>query len=383
MNILNRHSCEGRNPEQQSSLGNGTTTLLLIVLILLLMLFSFTACKKSKAAPEPKTGKEDKQSVMVETLQPRTLEEYITVSGKLEGSSDVTMTSETAGRILQLYKKLGDKVAKGEKIGKVDNEVYQIRLDQAQAAKLSAEAALETAQLNLNSSENLYKSKSISQVEYNSAVAAFKGAKAGLDGARAGIESAQKALDNSFLVAPEGGVISNLMVNAGQYLNPGTPIAYITDDKVLLIKTGVGESQIGKIKQGLNADITAPGKDKPVKGFIKGFGIRPLTTSANYPVEIQLSSSAGLMPGMVVTAKILSGRYADQLYTSINNIVKEFDRNYVFVVDGNNKAIRKEVKLGRIIGEEVIILSGVSIGDKIVTTGMENLENNTEVQIRS
>jgi multidrug efflux pump subunit AcrA (membrane-fusion protein) len=148
MNILNRHSCEGRNPEKQILGNNNTTTLMYIALILsILLMLSFSACKKGNAAPEKKTGKDDKQPVMVETLAPRTLDEYITVSGKLEGSTDITMTSETAGRILQLYKKLGDKVAKGERIGKVDNDVYQTRLDQAEAAMLSAEAAFNNARV--------------------------------------------------------------------------------------------------------------------------------------------------------------------------------------------------------------------------------------------
>jgi len=353
------------------------------IILLLAAALLISACNKSKSAPDRRMGRNDSQPVMVEELIPRTLDEYITVSGKLEGGTDITMASETSGRILQLYKKLGDKVIKGEKIGMVDNEVYRIRLDQAEAAKLSAEAALETAQLNLNTSERLFANKTISQVEYNSAISAFKGAKANLDGAKANLEAARKAYDNSYLVAPEAGIISNLMVSVGQYVNNGTPIAYITDDKVLLIKTGVGESQIGKLKQGLSADIYAPGKDKAVKGFIRGFGNRPLAATANYPVEIQLSNTSGLLPGMVVTAKILSGRYKDRLYTSVNNVIKEFDRTYVFVVNDKNLAIRKEVKLGQIIGENIIILSGVEVGEKIVISGMENLEDQTEVQVRS
>lgn len=356
---------------------------LMLLMVISLGLMSITACKKGKDIKENKPVGAEKQPVMVETLQPRSLSEYITVSGKLEGSTDVTMVSETGGRILAIYKKLGDRVAKGERIGMVDNDVYKIRLDQAEAGQLSAEASFETTRLNLTTSENLLKNKSISQVEYNAALSAFKGAKAGLDGAKAGVESARKAYENSYLVSPEAGVISNLMVSAGQYLNPNTPVAYITDNKVLMIKTGVGESQISKIKQGQSVQVTAPGKDAPVSAFIKGFGIRPLPTSATYPVEIQLSGNSGLMPGMVVTARILSGVYQNQLYTSINNIVKEFDRSYVFVIDTNNKAIRKEIQTGRIIGENVLILSGVSVGDKIVTSGMENLEDGTLVQVRS
>jgi membrane fusion protein (multidrug efflux system) len=328
-----------------------------------------TACNKAKPGDEKKNMRDDKQPVMVETLSLRTLDEYITVSGKLEAGIDITMASETSGRILKLYKKLGDRVTQGERIGMVDNEVYRIRKEQA-------EAALENAQLNLTTSERLLANKTISQVEYNNALSAYQGAKAGF-------ESASQAYDNSYLTAPEAGFISNLMVSVGQYVNYGTPIAYITDDKILLIKTGVGESQIGKIKQGQPADIFAPGKDKPVKGFIKGFGIRPIATSANYPVEIQLNNTMGLMPGMVVTAKILSGRYKDKLYTSINNIIKEYDRNYVFVVNKDGIAVRKEIQLGSIVGESVLILSGVEVGEKIVVSGMENLEDNTPVQIRS
>jgi RND family efflux transporter MFP subunit len=353
-----------------------------LILIILSLMLLLNACKKDKPVTDKKPVKDDTQPVMIEILQPRTLQEYITVSGKLEGGTDITMVSETSGRILQLYKKLGDKVAQGEKIGKVDNDVYRIRFDQAEAAKLSAEAALETAQLNLTSSEALFKNKNISQVEYNSALAAFKGAKANLDGAKAGLESARKAYDNSYLAAPESGIITNLMVSVGQYVNNGTPIAYITDDKVLLIKTGVGESQIGKLKQGLPADIFATGKEKPAKGFVKAFGIRPLATSANYPVEIQVNGNSGLLPGMVVTAKILSGTFKNQLFTSVNNVINEYDRTYLYVVNDKDIAQRKEVQLGKIVGENIIIVSGVEVEDRIVVSGMENLEDNTPVQIR-
>lgn len=341
------------------------------------------ACGKKDSAPTRRGGRDDKQPVMVEILQPRTLEEFVTVSGKLEAATDVTMLSETSGRILELYKKLGDKVNKGERIGLVDNDVYRIRLDQAEAGKLSAEAAFETANLNLTASENLFKNKTISQVEYNAAVTAFKAAKANLDGAKAGLESARKAYENSYLSAPEAGVISNLMVNVGQFINNNTPVAVITDDRTLLIKTGVGESQIAKLKKGLAADITVSGNGKTYKGFVRGIGNRPLATSANYPLEIQLTYPAGLLPGMVVTAKILTGRFENQLFTSINNIMKEFDRNYVYVVGEDNVAVRKEIQQGRIVGENVLILEGLQIGDKIVTSGMENLENNTPVEIRS
>jgi membrane fusion protein, multidrug efflux system len=353
------------------------------VLIVFLVMFSLFKCKKNPRAAQNLSGQDEKQTVMVEELQPRDLNDYITVSGKLEGSTDVMMVSETSGRILELYKKLGDRISKGEKLGRVDNEIYRIQVDQAEAARLSAQTGFDTASLNLSASEKLYQKGSISEVEYNSARSAFKSARAGLDGATAGLEAARRNYNNSFLAAPESGVISKLIATAGQYVSYGTQIAYITDSKSLVIKTGVGESQISKLKQGQSAEITVPGSDKTVKGVISGLGNRPLPGAANYSLELKLLSNSGLQPGMVVSAKILSGVFRNQLYTSINNIVKEYDRYYIYTIDQNDKVVRKEIQTGKVIGENVLILSGAEAGDRIVTTGIENLEDGAAVQVRS
>lgn len=351
-----------------------------IYIFALLLPFIFSACGKRNTATKG-PAKDDRQAVMVEELSLRPLDEFISVSGKLEGITDLTMSSETAGRILQLYKRLGDRVDKGERLGKVENEILQIRLDQAEAALLSAETSLDNAHRNLNYAEASKTKNLISDAEFNTALTAFKSAKAGFDGAKAAREAAKLAYDNSYLLAPESGIISNLMVSAGQYINPGTPIAKITDSSSLILKTGVGETQIGKLSKGQAAEIRYLGNERKFNGRIRGFGISPLTNTATYAVEIEVAPQGVLMPGMVVSAKILTQRYQNLLYTAIPNISKEFGKNYLYVVQGD-KAIKKEVLLGKIIGENVEILSGVEAGEMIVTTGSENLEDGSPVQIR-
>lgn len=351
----------------------------IIILVLATMLL-LSACGKKNNKPA-KQNIDDAQAVMVEELGLRPLDEYISVSGKLEGITDITMSSETQGRILQLYKRLGDSVAKGERIGRVENDIMQIRLDQAEAALLSAETSLENARKNLSYAEATKAKNLISEAEYNTALAAFKGAKAGFDGAKAAKEQAVLSLGNSYLKAPEAGIISNLMVASGQYINPGQAIATITDASILILKTGVGESQIVKLKKGQAAELKYVGSDKTFSGTIRGFGNRPLTNTATYPVEIQVNQKGILMPGMVVSARILTTRYKDLLYTPITNIVKEFDKNYVYVVSGD-KAEKREVSLGRVIGENVELVSGAVVGEMIVNTGSENLADGSLVTIR-
>lgn len=350
--------------------------------ILIIVVLLVASCQKDGKKTEKQGKADDAQPVMIEELSLRPLNEYIQVSGKLEGIVDITMNSETSGRLLELYKKLGDKVNKGERLGRVDNEVFKIRLDQAEAALLSAQAGFENAQKNANYAESSFKRNLISELEYNSVLSSIKGAKAGLDGAKAGVEAARNAYQNSFLTAPESGTISNIFVSVGQVINPNQAIASITDASTLILKTGVGETQISKIKVGQNVEIEYPGLQASVSGKVRGFGIRPLIGTATYPIEIELKNPGTLMPGMVASAKILSMRYQNLLYTAITNVVKQFDRNYIYIVNSEGNAERRMVELGNVIGENVVLASGAEIGEKIVISGTENLEDGSKVQIR-
>ncbi len=347
------------------------------IMILMLLL---SACGKGKGPIQQK--KDDKQPVTVEELTLRELDDYISVSGKLEGITDITMSSETSGRILQVYKKLGDYVNSGDRIGRVDNDVYQYRYESSEAAVASAQSSLDNAQRNLNYAEESLRKNLISQAEYNNALTGFKAAKAALDGAKAGLESSRSGINGSYFTAPASGVISNLNIVAGQYIAPGAPVASITDARKLIIKTGIGESQISKIKKGQPVEVSYPGLQDKLTGSVRGFGIRPLAGTATYPVEIEIANPKSLLPGMVVSAKILSTHYTDLLASEITNFSKEFDKTYAFVVDADNKAHKKEIKLGKIIGEYAVIESGLEAGDRIVTSGAENLEEGSIVEIR-
>lgn len=351
-----------------------------LILLSLLILLAVSACNRG-GKPGPKAN-DSAQPVMVEELELRSLSDFITVSGKLEGITNIVMSAESAGRVLQLYKRLGDRVAQGERIGRLDNEVSQIRVEQAQAALASAQASFDNAQRNLNYAEESRRRNLISEAEYNTSLSAFTGARAGVEGARAGLEQARSGLSGSYLTAPESGIISNLNVAVGQFLAAGQPVATITNASSLILKTGVGESQIGKLRVGQTAVITVVGASGEHQGRVRGFGISPLQGSSNYPLEIEIASPRTLMPGMVVSAKILTNTFSNLLYTDITNIVREYDKNYLYVITAENKAEKRPVTLGNVIGEFVVIASGAEPGEKIVTSGAENLEEGSLVEIR-
>ena len=355
-----------------------------IAFILSLAFFSISCSKKQetqKRSPKLETSREF--PVLLEKAELRNLNEYIKVTGTLEGKNDIVLISETSGKIIEMYKKLGEWVDKGTALGRVDNSDYESSLKQAKASLIAAEASYESADLSFKSSEELFKEKKISQGDYNNAKSAFKNAYANLEGAKARVEQARKAFENSQFTAPVSGQIVDLPVQTGQTITQGTKIAGIVNTKSLIIKTGVGESYIRSIKQNSPVDIYYQNDEKSYQGVISGVGLKPISGTANYPVEISLAGTHSLLPGMVIEAKILSKTYKNVIYTSLNNIIQEYDKSYIFIVDEKDIAQRREVILGSKVNENVIITSGVKAGERIVYEGLENLETGTKVTVRN
>ncbi|MBN1948522.1 MAG: efflux RND transporter periplasmic adaptor subunit [Candidatus Cloacimonetes bacterium] len=321
--------------------------------------------------------------VLVEKAVHRNLEEYIYLTGRLEGLTDILFLSETSGKVVIINKKLGEWIDQGEELGAIDNADYKSRLEQARASVLAAEAALDVAELQMQTSETLFRNGSISQVEYSRSLSSLKSAQAAYDGTRAAAEQAQKAYDNSRFLAPVAGFIAELHISPGEMVAPGSPLCSIVDSQKLKIKTGVGQKNVQKIKTNQPVMVRYPDSNLNLPGKISGIGIRPNRSSGLYPVEIELDNEKNLLfPGMIVEISVLSNIFQDVIYTSLNNVLQEYDNYYLYIVNEDGQAEKREIDLGPVVGENVVIRSGLNSQDRLVIEGMENLSQGTPVEIR-
>jgi len=358
-----------------------------IILSLIVVMLILSACSKDEPA-EDKSNKRSKQqqdkaiSVMVEKVIPKNLEEYINFTGKLEGITDITLSSQTHGEVVEIYKKLGDWVKKGESIGNIDNTGHKNQLEQAKASLLAAEATLDVAEMQMQASEKLYKDQNISEAEYIQATSSFKSAKAGFNGAKAILENAQLNFDNSRFTAPVSGYIAEMNLEVGQAIAAGMQVCTIVDSRKLVIKTGIGESGIIYVKKGQQVEIFHDSHPDTYIGTITGVGIKPVNGATNYPVEIIMDNpECKLFAGMVIEGRIRSNIHENVVFTSLNNIVQEYDQKYVFLIE-DNIARQRKITIGKKVGENVIITSGIEKGELLVIEGMENLEEGSSVEIR-
>lgn len=358
--------------------------LLIILVVLPLILISCSRSNGSEKGSYPGAGQKAEKAiiVMVQDMQLRNLDKFIRVTGKLEGINDVDLSSEVSGKVVEIYKNLGDWINKGEAIGRIDNSDYENQMKQADAQLMASEAALEMAELSLTSSTKLFEQNKISQNEYLQAKSSQKTSQASYNGALANSESMKKKFENSKFTAPVSGYIAELNLEVGEMVSQGKIIAGIVNTKKVMIKSGISESDIAYVKKGDPVTVSAKGKD--VKGKVSGVGIRPGSGSNNYPVEIVIENNEKMLyPGMVVESKIFSQTYENVLYTSIENLREKYDNTFVYVINSENRAEIRTVKLGEKVGNNIIITSGLEIGDKMVIDGIDSLNEGSLVDARS
>ncbi|MCF7920523.1 MAG: efflux RND transporter periplasmic adaptor subunit [Candidatus Cloacimonetes bacterium] len=352
----------------------------------LLLSILFTGCAKSNPATQAMNSKnvEKPVPVMVETATLADLEEYISFTAKLEGITDIYLTSESSGKVMELKKQLGDWIEKGEAIGSIENDSYQNMLIQARASLLSAEASVELAELQMETSEKLFMEARISRSEYISAQSSYKQAQAARENARVALKQSELNVKNAQFTAPVSGYISDLKLEIGSYIGIGQQVCRIVDNRKLVIKTGLSEADIFGIKKGQKVNIISDHSEIPVNGKITGIGIAPINGSIHYPVEIELENPGkSLLPGMVVSGNILRKTYEKVLYTSINNLTQIYDEYLLYTINDENRAEQHKVKLGSQIERNVIIISGINPGDRVVIEGASSLNNNSLVEIKN
>ena len=326
--------------------------------------------------------KEEAILVMVQEMQPMNLDKYIRVTGKLEGITDVNLISETNGKVVEIYKKLGDWVGKGDAIGRVDNVDAENQQKQAKAALMAGEATLESASISFRAAQNLYEKEMISESEYLQAKSSQKNAQAVYNGLLASLEMARKNFENSEFNAPVSGFIAELNLEIGEMVSSGKYVAGIVNSKKLLIKTGVSESDISHVKKGDPVIIDYQGKE--YEGKIEGVGIRPVTGGNNYPVEIVLANpKLELYPGMVIEGHIYSQTFENVLYTSIENLREKYDKEFVYVINTENRAELRIVELGEKVANNIIIKTGLQAGDKLVIDGIDSISDGSLVEVKS
>jgi membrane fusion protein (multidrug efflux system) len=346
-----------------------------IVLVIIVALASIGfVLTKNKAENKAKTDivAEKNASISVKTTQVKTQEVSLDflANGNFEPIQELTFSAEKSGKVISVLVKEGDYVNVGQTLVIVRSDVINVN---AQTAK----AAYDNAKSDYDRYENAFKSGGVTKQQLDQA-------KLALTNAGNSLKQANINVGDTKVKAPIKGFINKKYIEPGSILTgmPATAMFDIVNVSKLKLKVTVNESQVASLKLGNTINVTSSVfPDKTFAGKIT-FIAAKADESLNFPVELEIENSGdkSLKAGMYGTANFGSKQKQQLKVVPRNAFVGSVSSNEVFVVE-NGIAKLKKVTSGRILGDLVEIVDGLSDGDTVIVTGQINLQDGNAVEI--
>jgi RND family efflux transporter MFP subunit len=314
----------------------------------------------------------------------------LSVVGNLIGDQTVSVVPKTAGRLQEIAVKLGDRVNRGQRIAKIEDQEILEQVRQAEAAFEVAkatirqrEADLALAKTNVERSRNLYQRQLLPQQTLDDAEAKYQSAQAALDLARAQNTQSESRLDelrftlqNTIITSPVNGFVARRAVDPGAFVSQNSPVVDVVDITRVRMVANIVEKDLKQIGVGDTARVEVdafPGEDFMGRIARVSPVLDPQTRTASIEVEIA-NPQYRLKPGMYARVGIITESHPDALVVPTNAVVDVNGTRGVYL-SVNNAAAFHPVKIGIEGNERTEILDGVAAGDRVVTTGAAGLRN--------
>ena len=338
--------------------------------------------------------KEEKTSFETMTVEKQDITVPVKFSAKLKGQTDVTITPQVSGQLMKIAISEGQLVKKGQTLFVIDSRNAQLDLEAAQANLQAALAQENSAKLEFESNKNLFEKNIVSRYMLDNSENSYKQAQASVAQARASVSRAKVNLGFCTITAPVTGVIGEIPVRSGDQVTPATQLTIVSGNTNMDAEFSIPESVLEMaIANGFNGKM-----DKAVKSFPDVTFV--MKNGTEYQHKGRISSATGIVNATTgtIAVKATFPNPEGQLYSGIQGtvvlptdkkevmvipqvaVVKLQDKQQVFKVKADSTATAVDVTTQDIgNGKDFIVSSGLSVGDKIITVGANNVTEGQKV----
>lgn len=232
-----------------------------------------------------------------------------------------------------------------------------------------AKANYDKTKADFERAKELVKDKIISE-------AAFLQAKNAFDNAQTAFNAIARnySASGQSIRSPMQGFVKNILVNEGQFVEAGTPLAVISKNKKLILQANVSQKYFSKLPTITSANFKPIGAEqiydtKKLNGKIISYGRSATSNSAFLPVTFEIDNIGNLISGSAAEVYLKSTPIPNALIIPASALMEEQGNFYVFVQLGGESFQKREIKIGANNGENVQVLSGVIEGERVVTKG--------------
>jgi HlyD family secretion protein len=331
----------------------------------------------------------------------REIVEIITANGKIQPETEVAISPDVSGEIVELVVNEGDEVKKGEYLLKIKPEAYQMArnrseaaLNNAKARLKQAESQLEMATFDYNRNNKLFQQQAISEAEfqqsetaYNTARAEKEAAEFSVQSARASLNEAQESLTKTSIYAPMSGTVSMLLVELGERvvgtsMMAGTEMLRIADLNRMEVEVEVNENDIVRVAYGDTALIEVDAyPDTRFKGVVSeipvsanttgvttdqvtNFNVKILVLPESYADKITPQNPYPLRPGMSATADIQTERRTGVYSIPIQAVTTRMDTTGAKLQPGSDQETTGQISSTGDVSTSTETISKEGTGDE-------------------
>ena len=313
----------------------------------------------------------------------------LNIVGNLIGAATVDVVPRTAGRLVAVNVKLGDRVNRGQTLARIEDQEINEQVKQAEASHQVAqatirqrEADLKFSQINLERSKNLFERQLLPRQSLDDAEARQSSAEAQLDLARAQFSQAEARLEelriakgNTNIVSPVNGFVGKRNVDPGAWASNQTPVVSVVDISSVRLVANVVERDLRLVNTGDPATVEVdafPGES--FKGRIARVApvLDPTTRTAEIEIEVP-NASFRLKPGMYARMSVTIDSRVGATLVPKSAVVDYDSKRGVFTMGADNKAKFLPLEVGIEDETRVEARNGISEGDTLVTSGASSL----------
>ena len=296
--------------------------------------------------------------------------------GVVEAVRQTVVAAQVPGAVVQLDVKVGDRVQAGQVLLRIDARAAEQAAAAGDAQVQASRAALDLAGKDVERQRQLYRKDYISQAALERAESEFKVTQAQVNAQLAQAGAARTQTGLHVVRAPYSGVVAEVPVTLGEMAMPGRPLVTLYDPAALRITAAVPQTVAAQMVAGQLPRVELPGLPAlgqwPVPTRVQ---VLPTVDASTHTVTLRADLPAdliGVAPGMFARLWLpLSGaagsRNATTVSVPLQAVVRRAEMTGLYVLDAAGKPLLRQVRLGRSDGGTVEVLSGLSMGESVVT----------------
>ncbi|BBT45087.1 efflux RND transporter periplasmic adaptor subunit [Enterobacter asburiae] len=367
----------------QKTWGNFHLNALGVMLLSVLLVGCDNSVAQNAAPPAPAVSAAD---VVVKSIS-----QWDSFNGRIEAVESVQLRPRVSGYIDKVNYTDGQEVKKGEVLFTIDDRTYRAALEQAQANLARAKTQASLAQSEANRTDKLVNTNVVSREEWEQRRSAATQAQADIRAAQAAVDAAQLNLDFTKVTAPIDGRASRALITSGNLVTAGDTASVLTtlvSQKTVYVYFDVDEStylhyqNLARSGQGASSNHTA----LPVEIGLTGEEGYPHQGKVDF-LDNQLTPSTGTIrmralldnaqrqftPGLFARVRLPGSAEFKATLIDDKAVLTDQDRKYVYIVDKEGKAQRRDITPGRLADDLRIVRQGLNPGDKVIVEGLQKV----------